>query len=89
MLFLLTVLMINKLFSKQGVITLMMIDSSAVQAAMLRLGVGVTALAKLAGIPPKTISALHRRDKPVYLPTLARLAKALKVEPMTLVKLVC
>lgn len=65
---------------------MMMIDSGAVQAAMLRLGVGVTELAKIAEIPPKTISALHRRDKPVYLPTLARLAKALKVEPMTLVK---
>ena len=65
---------------------MMMIDSAAVQAAMLRLGVGVMELAKIAEIPPKTISALHRRDKPVYLPTLARLAKALQVEPMTLVK---
>ena len=54
---------------------MMMIDSAAVQAAMLRLGVGVMELAKIAEIPPKTISALHRRDKPVYLPTLARLAK--------------
>ena len=67
---------------------MMMIDSAAVQAAMLRLGVGVTELAKIAEIPPKTISALHRRDKPVYLPTLARLAKALQVEPITLVKAV-
>lgn len=65
-----------------------MIDSGAVQAAMLRLGVGVTELAELARIPPKTISTLHRRDKPVFLPTLARLAKALQVEPMTLVKAV-
>ena len=64
----------------------MMINSSAVQAAMLRLGVGVTKLAELANIPPKTISTLHRRDKPVYLPTLSRLAKALQVEPMTLVR---
>lgn len=67
---------------------MMMIDSGAVQAAMLRLGVGVTELAELARIPPKTISTLHRRDKPVFLPTLARLAKALQVEPMTLVKAV-
>ena len=42
---------------------MMMIDSAAVQAAMLRLGVGVTELAKIAEIPPKTISAIHRRDK--------------------------
>ena len=65
---------------------MMMIDSGAVQAAMLRLGVGVTELAELARIPPKTISALHRKDKAVFLPTLSRLAKALQVEPYTLVK---
>ena len=64
----------------------MMIDSAAVQAAMLRLGVGVRELAESAQIPTKTISALHRRDKPVFLPTLARLAKALNVSPMELVK---
>lgn len=66
----------------------MMIDSAAVQAAMLRLGVGVTELAELARIPPKTVSTLHRRDKPVFLPTLSRLAKALQVEPQTLIKAV-
>ena len=64
----------------------MIIDSGAVQAAMLRLGVGVTELAELARIPPKTISALHRKDKAVFLPTLSRLAKALQVEPYTLIK---
>lgn len=63
-----------------------MIDSRAVQAAMLRLGVGVYELAELARIPPKTISTLHRKDKAVFLPTLSRLAKALKVEPYTLIK---
>lgn len=67
---------------------MMIINAAAVQAAMLKLGVGVMKLAELAKIPPKTISALHRRDKPVYMPTLARLAKALQVEPMTLVKAV-
>lgn len=64
----------------------MVIDSRAVQAAMLRLGVGVYELAELARIPPKTISALHRKDKAVFLPTLSRLAKALQVEPCTLIK---
>ena len=67
---------------------MMMIDSVAVQAAMLRLGVGVMELSKIAEIPPKTISILHRHDKTVFLPTLARLAKALQVEPMELVKVV-
>lgn len=65
-----------------------MINSAAVQAQMLRLGVGVTELAELARIPPKTVSALHRRDKPVFLPTLSRLAKALRCEPQTLIKAV-
>ena len=67
---------------------MMIINASAVQEAMLRRGLGVLKLAELAEIPPKTISALHRRDKPVYMPTLARLGKALQVPPMTLVKAV-
>ena len=63
-----------------------MIDSRAVQAAMLHSGVGVYELAELAGIPPKTISALHRKDKVVFIPTLSRLAKALNIEPEQLLK---
>lgn len=65
---------------------MLIINASLVQAAMLRLGIGVMELAELAKIPPKTISTLHRRDKPVFLPTLSRLAKALQVAPMELVK---
>lgn len=65
---------------------MLVIDSSAVQSCMLNKGFGVRELATLARIPPKTISALHRRDKAVFLPTLSRLAKALQVEPMELVK---
>lgn len=64
----------------------MTINAAEVREAMLRLGVGVTELAELARIPPKTISALHRRDTKVFLPTLSRLAKALQVAPMELVK---
>lgn len=64
------------------------IDSAKVQALMLNHGVGVTELAELARISPKTISLLHRKDKTVFLPTLSRLAKALQVEPMSLVKAV-
>lgn len=65
---------------------MLVLDSAAVQSAMLRKGFGVIELATLAKIPPKTVSTLHRRDKVVFLPTLSRLAKALQVEPMTLVK---
>ena len=67
------------------------IDSAKVQALMLNHGVGVTELAELARISPKTISLLHRKDKTVFLPTLSRLAKvakALQVEPLSLVKAV-
>lgn len=67
---------------------MLMIDSQAVQAAMLRLGIGVSKLAKLARIPPKTISTLHRKDKAVFMPTISRLAKALQVEPHSLIKVV-
>ena len=65
---------------------MLLINAAIVQALMLKLGIGVMELAELARIPPKTISALHRRDKAVFLPTLSRLAKALQVAPMELVK---
>lgn len=65
---------------------MLIINSAAVRAAMLRLGVGVMELAELARIPPKTISALHRKDKVVSIPTLSRLAKALGIEPEQLLK---
>lgn len=64
------------------------INSSAVQERMLELGVGVIELSELARIPAKTISALHRKDTRVFIPTLARLAKALQVPPQTLIKAV-
>lgn len=64
---------------------MLIVNSAAVQAAMLNMGFGVRKLALLARIPSKTISALHRHNKKVHLPTLSRLAKALQVEPMELV----
>jgi plasmid maintenance system antidote protein VapI len=62
------------------------ISASAVQSAMLRLELGVMQLAKLANIPVSTICAIHKQDKAITLPTLARLAKALGVDPATLIK---
>lgn len=64
------------------------VNSSAVQAAMLDIGVGVNELAKRARISAKTISELHRKDTRVFIPTLARLAKALQVPPQSLIKAV-
>lgn len=64
------------------------VNSSAVQREMLRLGIGVRELAERAKIPANTVSVLHRKDTRVFLPTLSRLAKALQVEPQSLVKAV-
>lgn len=66
----------------------MILDSKAVQAAMLRREIGVMELSKQARIPPKTVSAAHKRDITVTLPTVARLARALEVEPPCLIKYV-
>ena len=65
-----------------------MIDSAALQARMLALGIGVMELAELARLQPKTVSLLFRHDRRVQPKTLHRLAVALQVEPMTLVKAV-
>ena len=62
------------------------IDSAALQARMLALGIGVMKLAELARLQPKTVSALHREDRRVRIATLFKLAQALKCLPMTLVK---
>lgn len=64
------------------------LNSSAVQAEMLNLGVGVRELAERAKIPANTVSVLHRKDTRVFIPTLAKLAKALQVEPQSLIKAV-
>lgn len=64
---------------------MLVVNSAAVQAAMLDKGFGVKRLALLAKLPLKTVSALNRRNKGVRIPTLSRLAKALQIEPMELV----
>lgn len=64
----------------------MVIDSRKVQNEMLRLGVGIHELARLAKVTPKIITALQKGDKKVFLPTVSKLAKALGVEPATLIK---
>ena len=67
---------------------MLVIDSRAVQAAMLKARVGVVQLARLAKMRANTISELSRIDKPVRNATLLHLADVLQVEPMTLVKAV-
>lgn len=65
---------------------MVVIDSRAVQEAMLKARVGVVQLARLTHLRPNTISDVSRSDKPVRNETLLRLADVLQVEPMTLVK---
>ena len=65
---------------------MMIIDSKAVRQAMLNKAVGVIGLSKLAKMSSRTISMVYRRDVPVTLSTIAKLAKALEVEPTSLVK---
>lgn len=64
------------------------IDSAALQARMLALGIGVMKLAELARLQPKTVSALHKEDRRVRIVTLFKLAKALQCLPTELVKAV-
>lgn len=64
---------------------MLIVNSAAVQAAMLNKFIGVKELASIAQIPLKTVSTLHRQNKAVRITTLARLAKALQMEPMELV----
>ncbi len=67
---------------------MLVVDSRAVWAAMLKLGVGTMEVTKLSGLPSKTVSNFVTADRRARVPTIARLAKALKVEPMSLVKAV-
>ena len=62
------------------------VNSSAVQAAMLNIGVGVNELAKRAKIATGTMSKLHKKDMRVFIPTISRLAKALGVPVQSLIK---
>lgn len=67
---------------------MMIVSARAVWAAMLKLGVGTMEVTKLSGLPSKTVSNFVTADRRARVPTIARLAKALKVEPMSLVKAV-
>lgn len=66
---------------------MLIIDSAEVKRLMLERGLGVMKLSELARIPPKTISYIFAHgDKEVFTATLHRLAKALEVPPMSLLK---
>ena len=63
-------------------------DSRAIQRAMLQCGISVTELADITKSARCTISILSREDRRAHMPTIHKLAKALQVEPLSLVKAV-
>lgn len=65
---------------------MMIVDSKEVWRAMLDLNVGTMQVAKDSGLPTKTISNFVTADRKARVPTINRLARALRVEPMKLVK---
>lgn len=64
----------------------MMIDSGKVQRLMLERQLGTMELTKLSGLPSKTISTVVNRDARARIPTITKLARALSVSPMELVR---
>ena len=65
---------------------MMIVDSKAVWAAMLKLGIGTMQVTERSGLPSKTISNFVTSDRKARVPTIVKLAQALKVEPLSLVK---
>lgn len=65
---------------------MMTVSAQAVQAAMLKNEIGTMTLTKLSGLPSKTVSNFVQRDRRAHVPTICRLARALKVEPMELLR---
>ena len=65
---------------------MLVVSAREVQAAMLKLGIGTMEVTILSGLPSKTVSNFVTSDRRARVPTIAKLAKALQVEPMSLVK---
>lgn len=65
---------------------MMIVSAQAVQAAMLKNEIGTMTLTKLSGLPSKTVSNFVQRDPRAHVPTICRLARALQVNPMELLR---
>lgn len=81
-----THIMIINLVVDLEVEIMMIVNSSEVKAAMLRLGVGTMEVTRLSGLPSKTVSNFVTADRRARVPTIIKLAQGLKVEPIKLVK---
>ena len=63
------------------------VDSLALTTTMVRRGVGTMALAEISKVSPRTITAISKRDDvAVRVSTIIKLAKALQIDPVALVK---
>lgn len=65
---------------------MMTVSAQAVHAAMLNQAIGTMELTKLSGLPSKTVSNFVQRDRRAHVPTICKLASALKIDPLELVK---
>ena len=64
-----------------------LIISSKLKSAMLKVGVGTIELSRNAKVTPSTVSRFLRKDSPVRIPTLSRLAKALNTDADNLINI--
>lgn len=62
------------------------LNSKALRDAMIANCVGVSDLARLAGVTAVTITNLLKGDSPARLPTISKLAKALNIDAQSLLK---
>ena len=65
---------------------MLVVSARKVQAAMLEREIGTMEVTKLSGLPSKTVSNFVTADKRARIPTITKLARALSVPPMTLVR---
>lgn len=62
------------------------VSANKVQRAMLAKSIGTMELTRLSGLPSKTISTVVNKDVRARIPTITKLARALDVPPLELVR---
>ena len=65
---------------------MLIVSSRKVQEAMLAREVGTMTLTKLSGLPSKTVSNFVTADRRARIQTIIKLARALDVSPLELVR---
>ena len=62
------------------------VDAKKLKSIMLAQCIGVSTLAKSAGVQGSIISRLTKSDRPAQLPTISKICKALGVQPTEILK---